>query len=44
MLWSTDKYERYWVNQCVGKLEEKGLLNDEYLSRLEEEADIKVEI
>lgn len=41
MLWSTDKYERYWVNQCVGKLEEKGLLNDEYLSRLEEEADIK---
>ena len=41
MLWSTDKYERYWVNQCVSKLEEKGLLNDEYLSRLEEEADIK---
>ena len=41
MLWSTDKYERYWVNQCIGKLEEKGLLNDEYLSRLEEEADIK---
>ena len=44
MLWSTDKYERYWVNQCVGKLEEKGLLNDEYLSRLEEEADIKKNI
>ena len=41
MLWSTDKYERYWVNQCISKLEEKGLLNNEYLSRLEEEADIK---
>lgn len=33
--------ERYWVNQCVDKLKEIGKLNDTYLSRLEEEADIQ---
>lgn len=41
MLVSDDKYERYWVNQCIDKLIDKNLLNDTYMSRLEEEADIK---
>lgn len=38
---SNDKYERYWVNECENKLKEKNLFNEKYLSRLEEEADIK---
>ena len=38
---SDDIYERYWINECVNKLKEKKLCNEEYLSRLEEEADIK---
>ena len=38
---SDDIYERYWVNQCVYKLGELGKADEEYLSRLEEEADIK---
>ena len=38
---SDDIYERYWVNQCVDKLEELGLNKKEYFDRLEEEADIK---
>jgi len=38
---SDDKVERYWVNKCVNKLDKLGLKNKEYLSRLEEEADIK---
>lgn len=33
--------ERYWVNYCSDKLVEKGLENETYLSRLEEEADTK---
>ena len=33
--------ERYWVNECLNKLKELGKYNDEYLSRLEEEARIK---
>jgi len=41
MFMSNDKYERYWVNECDSKLYELGKHNDEYLSRLEEEADIK---
>ena len=41
MYQSDDKYERYWVNECLNKLKEKNLYNEEYLSRLEEEADIK---
>ena len=41
MLCSFDKYERYWVNECFKKLQEKDLFNETYLSRLEEEADIK---
>ena len=38
---SEDKYERYWVNECVSKLKEKDLYETQYLDRLEEEADIK---
>ena len=42
MFTSDDKVERYWVNKCISKLDDLGLLDDNrYLSRLEEEADIK---
>ena len=41
MLKSDDKVERYWVNQCLNKLEKLGKKNHTYVSRLEEEADIK---
>lgn len=44
MFTSDDKIERYWVNQCWEALEDKGLNwmdNLNYVSRLEEEADIK---
>ena len=41
MLCSDDKYERYWVNECLHELLKKDLYNNTYLSRLEEEADIK---
>ena len=38
---SNDKYERYWVRECLDKLSFIDKKNDIYLSRLEEEADIK---
>lgn len=38
---SDNLQERYWVNYCGDKLVEKGLENETYLSRLEEEADIQ---
>ena len=41
MTQSNDSVERYWVTECLLKLKELGKDNDEYLSRLEEEADIK---
>ena len=41
MFVSNDKYERYWVNECYNKLLEKHICNEQYLDRLEEEADIK---
>lgn len=41
MHYSDDIYERYWVNECCNKLAEIGKYNNKYLSRLEEEADIK---
>ena len=41
MLSSDDKYERYWVHECLNKLREIDKCNDTYLSRLEYEADIK---
>ena len=41
MTQSDDEVERYWVTECLAKLKELGKDNDKYLSRLEEEADIK---
>lgn len=41
MMFSKDKYERYWVNECVNKLFELDKYNDTYLQRLEEEARVK---
>ena len=41
MYCSDNKIERYWVNECMNKLEELSLNRVEYWERLEEEADIK---
>ena len=41
LLNSYDKHERYWANECLNKLQELNLYTPQYLSRLEEEADIK---
>ena len=41
MFRSENEIERYWVNECVNKLDELGKRNGQYLARLEEEADIK---
>ncbi len=38
---SDNKYDRYWVNQCVNKLEELGKYNQTYLDELEHEAKVK---
>jgi len=38
---SDDEYERYWVRECLDKLQSLDKYNDTYLARLEEEADIK---
>ena len=38
---SEDDYNKYWVNECLLSLKKKGLDKKEYLSRLEEEADVK---
>ncbi|MGN0992846.1 MAG: PHP domain-containing protein [Bacilli bacterium] len=38
---SDDKVERFWINKCRKRLKKLGLENEQYLSRLEEEADIK---
>lgn len=44
MYLSNNKIERYWVNECMNKLDELGLNRVEYWERLEEEADIKMTI
>ena len=41
LLVSENDVDRYWVNSCLLKLSELNKFNDEYLSRLEYEADIK---
>ena len=41
---SENQVERYWVNECIDKLKELGKYDRVYLSRLEEEADIKATI
>ena len=38
---SDNPQERYWVNYCMDQLRERDLYNEEYISRLEEEARIK---
>lgn len=38
---SDNPQERYWINYCQESLDKKGLNNETYLSRLEEEADTK---
>ena len=40
LCFSDNIQERYWVNECLNGLEEKGLWNSDYLDRLETEADI----
>lgn len=37
---SDNSQERYWINQCYEALKEKHLLKEEYLTRLQVEADI----
>lgn len=42
LIWSNNIQERYWVNECIIALQEKGLFdNPRYLERLEEEARVK---
>ena len=41
LLKSENKVERYWVNECLDKLDELKKFNNEYLDRLEEEAKVK---
>ena len=42
LIWSDNIQERYWVNECIIALQEKGLFdNPRYLERLEEEARVK---
>lgn len=40
LLKSDNPQERYWVYECHQELVNKGLCNDEYLARLETEADV----
>lgn len=41
LMHSDNPQERYWINYCQEQLDKKGLNNEQYLSRLEEEADTK---
>ena len=41
MLNSEDKFERYWVNECMFELGKLNKNTDQYYSRLEEEARVK---
>ena len=40
LCFSDDIQERYWINECLDGLLEKNIWNDEYLTRIEIEADI----
>ena len=40
LLCSNEIQERYWINECLNGLREKGLYNTEYLARIETEADV----
>lgn len=37
---SEDVQDRYWINSCLDEMHNKGIYNDEYLSRLNIEADV----
>ena len=41
MQFSDDIYDRYWINQCLDKLDELNKFNDTYLTELEQEAEVK---
>ena len=41
MQFSKDPIERYWIDECLGKLDEMDLYNPTYLNELEEEARVK---
>ena len=41
LLISDNAQERYWINYCLNKLKENNIYTEEYLDRLEYEADIK---
>ena len=41
MQFSTDPIERYWIDECLRKLDELNLYNSTYLDELEEEARVK---
>ena len=40
LLNSDEIQERYWINECLNELREKGLYNTQYLERIEIEADV----
>lgn len=40
LCYSDNIQERYWINECLDSLFEKGLWKDEYLARIETEADV----
>ena len=40
LLSSDEIQERYWINECLNSLKEKGLYNTTYLARIETEADV----
>lgn len=40
LLLSDEIQERYWINECLDELRNKGLWEDEYISRIETEADV----
>ena len=41
MFRSDDKYDRYWVNECINKLHDLNKFNSTYLTELEHEAKVK---
>ena len=40
LIQSDNPQERYWINNCLIQLNKKGLNNEEYLERLETEAEV----
>jgi DNA polymerase-3 subunit alpha len=40
LCFSDNIQERYWINECLDSLYDKGLWEDKYLDRIETEADV----